>query len=360
MAAVDVGILNLTRYEAPNPVGYFFGQKALGAEIRDLYGYLIDGMQGTLGAIRSGGDGGAAELADIAPDPGAARALFRRREGRARRHAPASASSSRPSTAPAGSWSTAWTKAPGRRGPGRRDRPRSRRAHRHAAALPQRRRPLALLRRARQRRGAGRRLHGRPRPAPARSWSAPRRCTGPCGWRPAPRARSSIPITAAGPGLTRLDLTLTGPASPAASARASRSRIGPAPARSCAARCGRWSPAPACSSRTTSSPTSCPAPARSRSPPRRSPALDVPALLQALDRYPYGCSEQTVSRAMPLLYVNRLAALDQLGLDDKADERVREAIDRVLPRQDSNGRFRPLGRRRRRATSGSTPTSPTS
>ncbi len=48
------------RYEAPNPFGYFFGQKALGPEIRDLYGYLIDGMQGTLGAIRSGGDGGAA------------------------------------------------------------------------------------------------------------------------------------------------------------------------------------------------------------------------------------------------------------------------------------------------------------
>ena len=37
-------------------------------------------------------------------------------------------------------------------------------------------------------------------------------------------------------------------------------------------------------------------------------ALDVPGLLQALDRYPYGCSEQIVSRAMPLLYVNRLAA----------------------------------------------------
>jgi uncharacterized protein YfaS (alpha-2-macroglobulin family) len=59
VAAVDVGILNLTRYEAPNPGEHFFGQKALGAEVRDLYGYLIDGMQGTRGAIRSGGDAGA-------------------------------------------------------------------------------------------------------------------------------------------------------------------------------------------------------------------------------------------------------------------------------------------------------------
>ena len=55
VAAVDVGILNLTRYEAPNPFGYFFGQKALGPEIRDLYGYLIDGMQGAAGRLRSGG-----------------------------------------------------------------------------------------------------------------------------------------------------------------------------------------------------------------------------------------------------------------------------------------------------------------
>ncbi|WP_163467917.1 hypothetical protein, partial [Klebsiella michiganensis] len=66
-AMVDVGILNLTRYEAPNPFAHFFGQKALGPEIRDVYGYLIDGMQGTLGAIRSGGDGGGGELADAPP-----------------------------------------------------------------------------------------------------------------------------------------------------------------------------------------------------------------------------------------------------------------------------------------------------
>ncbi|WP_187277711.1 UvrD-helicase domain-containing protein, partial [Methylobacterium sp. WL18] len=58
VALVDVGILNLTRYEAPNPTQYFLGQKALGPEFRDLYGYLIDGMQGSAGAIRSGGDAG--------------------------------------------------------------------------------------------------------------------------------------------------------------------------------------------------------------------------------------------------------------------------------------------------------------
>ncbi|HVL21408.1 MAG TPA: MG2 domain-containing protein, partial [Amaricoccus sp.] len=56
LAAVDIGILNLTRYESPDPSKFFFGQRQLGHDLRDLYGYLIDGMQGTRGAIRTGGD----------------------------------------------------------------------------------------------------------------------------------------------------------------------------------------------------------------------------------------------------------------------------------------------------------------
>src|SRR5207244_7466948 len=38
-----------------------------------------------------------------------------------------------------------------------------------------------------------------------------------------------------------------------------------------------------------------------------STALDAATILKALDRYPFGCSEQITSRAMPLLYVNDLA-----------------------------------------------------
>ncbi|WP_321503157.1 alpha-2-macroglobulin family protein [Breoghania sp.] len=57
VAAVDVGILNLTRYEPPAPDDWYFGQRALGMEMRDLYGQLIDRMAGTRGAVRSGGDG---------------------------------------------------------------------------------------------------------------------------------------------------------------------------------------------------------------------------------------------------------------------------------------------------------------
>src|SRR6201999_806317 len=38
---------------------YYLGQRQLTAEIRDLYGQLIDGMQGTRGQLRTGGDSGA-------------------------------------------------------------------------------------------------------------------------------------------------------------------------------------------------------------------------------------------------------------------------------------------------------------
>src|SRR5207302_1400508 len=59
IAAVDVGILNLTNYKPPAPDDYYLGQRRLTAEIRDLYGQLIDGMQGARGQIRTGGDAGA-------------------------------------------------------------------------------------------------------------------------------------------------------------------------------------------------------------------------------------------------------------------------------------------------------------
>ncbi|MDR5652747.1 alpha-2-macroglobulin family protein [Ruixingdingia sedimenti] len=58
VAAVDVGILNLTAFKSPDPAGHYFGQRKLGVGIRDLYGRLIDGMNGATGAVRSGGDAG--------------------------------------------------------------------------------------------------------------------------------------------------------------------------------------------------------------------------------------------------------------------------------------------------------------
>ncbi len=56
LAAVDLGILNLTGFAVPDPEGHYFGQRRLGMELRDIYGQLIDGMNGALGTVRSGGD----------------------------------------------------------------------------------------------------------------------------------------------------------------------------------------------------------------------------------------------------------------------------------------------------------------
>jgi len=62
VAAVDLGILNLTHFAVPDPDGWYFGQRQLGVEFRDLYGQLIDPTQGILGAVRSGGDEAASRL----------------------------------------------------------------------------------------------------------------------------------------------------------------------------------------------------------------------------------------------------------------------------------------------------------
>ena len=76
-------------------------------------------------------------------------------------------------------------------------------------------------------------------------------------------------------------------------------------------------------------------------------ALDAASLLAALDRYPFRCSEQTTSRALPLLYLSDLAKETQVALQPDAEQRIRDAIDMLLTRQDFHRRLRALGRRRR-------------
>src|SRR5262249_35460822 len=56
-----------THYQPPAPDDYYLGQRRLSADIRDLYGQLIDGMQGTRGQIKAGGDAAAAELQGSPP-----------------------------------------------------------------------------------------------------------------------------------------------------------------------------------------------------------------------------------------------------------------------------------------------------
>ncbi|WP_417496648.1 alpha-2-macroglobulin family protein [Maricaulis sp.] len=56
VAAVDEGILALTRFQSPDPVGWYFGRSSLAVELLDDYGRLLDPNQGAAAPVRSGGD----------------------------------------------------------------------------------------------------------------------------------------------------------------------------------------------------------------------------------------------------------------------------------------------------------------
>lgn len=61
LAAVDEGILRLTRFATPDPLAHYAGRRTLGTDIRDDYGRLIRPGDGTLTTLRQGGD----ELGDL-------------------------------------------------------------------------------------------------------------------------------------------------------------------------------------------------------------------------------------------------------------------------------------------------------
>ncbi len=61
LAAVDEGILRLTRFASPDPLAHFTGRRRLGVDIRDDYGRLIPPTDGEAATLRQGGD----ELGDL-------------------------------------------------------------------------------------------------------------------------------------------------------------------------------------------------------------------------------------------------------------------------------------------------------
>jgi alpha-2-macroglobulin len=334
VAAVDAGILNLTHYEAPDPRSYFFGQRQLGAEIRDLYGQLIDGMQGTRGAIRSGGD--------ATPELGGERPT----------QEPLARFSGIVKTSPDGKaridfelpafngtlrvMAVAWTKTKAG----------------SASADVIIRDPVVVQATAPRFLSLGDRsqfhvqidnVEGTPGdyaldvdltgPLSAGSDVLHRKFKLDGGARKA----LTIPVIATGIGRAEFNLKLTGPAISAPQMLA----LDVTPGTSNLYRRSVRTLAPGESLTISSDILADFVPSTGTVSVALSSlaGIDVPALLQALDRYPYGCSEQTVSRALPLLYVNKLAKSETLGIDPDINERIRDAIERVLARQDSSGAF---------------------
>ena len=56
VSAVDVGILNITRFTRPDANAWFFAQRALGIDAYDLYGRVIESFDGNTARLRYGGD----------------------------------------------------------------------------------------------------------------------------------------------------------------------------------------------------------------------------------------------------------------------------------------------------------------
>ena len=56
ISAVDVGILNITRFPVPDANKHFFAQRRLGVDAYDIYGRVIESFEGGIAKIRFGGD----------------------------------------------------------------------------------------------------------------------------------------------------------------------------------------------------------------------------------------------------------------------------------------------------------------
>ncbi|MBL8587259.1 MAG: alpha-2-macroglobulin family protein [Methylobacteriaceae bacterium] len=335
IAAVDLGILNLTRFETPAPSKFYFGQRQIATEVRDLYGYLIDGMQGARGQIRSGGDAGAKGLEGDRPT----QEPLARYSGVVRVGPDGTAQATFEIPAFNGAvrvMAVAWSK--GKVGSAQAD-VIIRDPVVVAGTLP---RFLSL--------GDRSRLHlqidnveGQAGdyvvdldlrgPLTASADALRKTVTLARGQRTA----VTTPVIATGVGTAIVDLRLTGPGLDVTHSYALKVQPGTSDVYRRTVR----SVAPGESVTIAGDILADFLPRTGAVSVSMSPfgSIDVPGLLKALDRYPYGCSEQIVSRAMPLLYVNRLASIEHLALDGAVEERVKGAIERVLTRQDSNGDF---------------------
>ncbi len=56
ISAVDVGILNITRFPVPDANKHFFAQRRLGVDAYDIYGRVIESFEGGIARLRFGGD----------------------------------------------------------------------------------------------------------------------------------------------------------------------------------------------------------------------------------------------------------------------------------------------------------------
>ncbi|MCE8007414.1 alpha-2-macroglobulin family protein [Aestuariivita sp.] len=335
LAAVDLGILNLTGFEAPDPSAHYFGQRRLGVELRDIYGRLIDGMNGALGRVRSGGDRNAGMRMQSPPPTQELMAQF---SGPVR----------------VGSDGMAYVNID----------------------LPAFNGTLRLMAVAWSPRGVGQATADIiVRDPVVATVSLPRFLA------PGDQSRMRIELVHAEGPTGEMRLRLDTPSAVNLSARAAEVALSPGGTETLdlALSSDQIGDHPITLVLVTPDGTELTQrfvlPIRANDPevavtrrfslgvgetftldtavfadlrPGTGSALlsagalarfDAPGLLSALDRYPYGCTEQVASQAMPLLYLGPVAEAAGLGKGSDIDARIADAIRRVLTRQTSNGAF---------------------
>lgn len=333
VAAVDLGILNITGFATPDPDGWFFGQRQLGVAFRDLYGQLIDPTQGLPGAMRSGGDGSGGGHGT----PPATTILVAQHSGVVKVGADGKATVSFDMPDFNGTvrlMAMAWS----RQGVGHADRdvivrdpvvvnlspPRFLRLEDSSRLLVEVDNvggqagdySVELLT------GDGLATTAE---KTTQALAVGDRLSLELDLVGTAIGDNTLRVLVTGPGTTLVkELTL---GVRAASAPMTQSRLvsiepgesltlGAADVAGFIANSGTLTAAIGPIAR-----------------------LDVPSLLFKLDRYPYGCAEQVSSRAFPLLYLNEVAQRIGLGTDDALDQRVKDAITNLLGKQGSNGSF---------------------
>ncbi|MFC2966965.1 alpha-2-macroglobulin family protein [Acidimangrovimonas pyrenivorans] len=334
LAAVDVGILNLTAFKAPDPSDHYFGQRKLGVGIRDLYGRLIDGMNGAMGQVRSGGDA-AAQAKLMSPPPTEKLVAFFVGPVTVGADGLAHATFDLPSfNGTVRLMAVAWSKT----GVGQASRDvLVRDPVVVTASLP---RFLAP--------GDGSRLllevhHAK---GPAGRVGLDVTSTGvqigtvPSGFDLAEHGQKnlSIPITAEEVGNQTIDVTLTTPGGQ----RLTKTLNLPVEVNDpSVTRVSRFSLAAGKDFSLTRDVFTGLRPGTGQVTMAVGPIarFDAPGLLETLNRYPYGCTEQLTSKALPLLYFEDVAKV--MGLGTRADlrKRIETAVTAVLTNQSSNGAF---------------------
>lgn len=334
LAAVDEGILQITKYESPNAVDYFFGRRALGVMVRDDYGRLLNPNLGAPATPRQGGDSLGGEGLTVVPTRTVALVtavvqLDRNGRGAIPLDIPDFNGRLR-------FMAVAWTDtALGQdeegvvvRDPVVAD-----------LLLPRFLAPgdsaMATLT-----------VDNVEGPAGAYSVTFAGSGVASIGGEPqrlqlarSQRGMVRVPVTAATSGIGRITLTLNGPRGFQQVVRTYdiQARAPYLPV----TQVETEPQAPGVSYRAPNDILAAFEPRESSLVVSYSnlAGLDAAPLLSQLERYPYGCTEQLVSVSMPLLYFNALAETANRTQDQRLRRRVQDAITRILDRQSPDGAF---------------------